>query len=272
MTEKAEQNEKRSRLGRALFLFFLAAAFAFSLLPGALLLPADPAAGADLCAAIVRAAAAAAILCLLFSEGMLRLRVRLAFRAPSVLLATAFAFLIAVNNFPFEVLFFSGVRVQVTPIAFFLYLFSTLSTATFEEALFRGLLFPLVRARTGRGFGGELRAILFSSAAFGLLHLVNLIEAPLPDTLLQVGYSFLIGMLASLLYLFTDSLLPPILFHAVYNFGGLFLPAFGGANQAPLVSVLITVLLSVCTAVASAAALCRFAREAERGCVRASGE
>lgn len=262
MQKTREHAEKRSRVCRALFFVFLFASFAAGLLPFGAWLPAAPDVGEAISAAIVRALAAAAILFLLCAEGMLRLRIRL-FRAPIVFAAVGLAYAVAVNNFPFEVAFFSGVQLHVAPILLLAYLFLTLSTAVFEEALFRGLLFPLVRARMGRTLRGELGAILSSSAIFGLLHLVNLLEAPLPDTLLQVGYTFLIGILSSLLYLFTDSLLPPILFHAIYNFGGLFLPTFGVANRAPVLTVLVTVLLSLSAAAVSTLSLLRFTRGAE---------
>ena len=105
--------------------------------------------------------------------------------------------------------------------------------------------------------------ILLASALFSLLHLVNLTVSPVGDTLLQVAYTFGIGILSTLLYLFTRSLLFPIAFHALYNFGGLFLFAFGGVNDPTLGTVISTTALALLTAALSACALARFSKNGD---------
>ncbi len=101
--------------------------------------------------------------------------------------------------------------------------------------------------------GTLLLALLLSSFLFGGAHLVNLFAGASPiDAFLQIGYSTLIGAAAAFLFLATDSLWPPILFHFVYNFGGLFVPTFGtGALSLPPV-ILSTAVLSLAAAAAAA--------------------
>lgn len=216
----------------------------------------------------IRAISATAILFLLLSERMLSLRPRISLRAPSVFAAMTLIFLVALNNFPFLDLLSHRTAVTITPLPLLFYILSSLATAAFEELLFRGLLFPLVCARLlkkegkrGRRapFGGLLAPILLSSAAFSLFHLLNLFTAAPLSVLLQLSYTFGIGILSSLLYLFTRSLLFPIAFHAIYNFGGLFLSAFGGVNDPALGTILFTTALTLACACVSARALVVFA-------------
>ena len=256
---------RAKRVFCALFFGALALALALSLLEVLLPPEADP---LSLLPLAVRATAAAAILFLLLSEGMLSLRPRIP-RDGALLCAISLVFLVGINNFPFLDLLAGRTSVTVTAPSLLVYTLTALATAAFEELLFRGLLFPLVCARIikregkrdRRPFGGLLPPVLLSSALFSLLHLVNLAVAPVGDTLLQVAYTFGIGILASLLYLFTRSLLFPIAFHAIYNFGGLFLSHFGGRNDPATVTVVTTAALSLSCAAVCACALARYAGE-----------
>lgn len=218
----------------------------------------------DICDLLVRGFAAGAILFLLSAEGALVFGARLFPRTTATRTAAMLIFLVALNNFPFFDLLTHRASVAFSSHALFFYALSSAATAAFEESLFRGLLFPLIREKTKRTFRGELAALFFSSAIFALLHLVNLIEAPLPATLLQVTYTFGIGLLSGLLYLFSRGLLLPILFHAIYNFGGLFLPTFGKLPPAAPFTVLSTFALAATAAVFAVLALRDFAREEKK--------
>jgi membrane protease YdiL (CAAX protease family) len=235
----------------ALFFLFLGGALILSFLPASVY----PAALSSLGGTLVRALAAATILFLLSGEGMLALGGRITPKTPATLSATVLIFLVALNNFPFLELLSGAAVAVLSPLSLFFYILGALATAAFEESLFRGLLFPLVRAHTKRTLRGELAAILLSSALFALLHLINLIEAPLPDTLLQVAYTFGIGLLSSLLYLLSGGLLLPFLFHALYNFGGLFLPTFGTPPAPAPFTVIFTAALAATAGVLSLYAL-----------------
>lgn len=264
---KNTPSPRKRKIYTALFLVALLLALALSLLD-ALASPHDP---LGLLPLAVRVTAATAILLLLLSERMLFLCPHLP-RDGLIVGACLFIFLIALNNFPFLDLLTGRTSVTVTPIPLLVFIANALATAAFEELLFRGLLFPLVCARiikregkreSPRPFGGLLPPILLASALFSLLHLVNLTVSPVGDTLLQVAYTFGIGILSTLLYLFSRSLLLPFAFHALYNFGGLFLSAFGGVNDPALGTVISTAALALLTAVLAAFALSRFSKNGD---------
>ncbi|GBF75633.1 CPBP family intramembrane metalloprotease [Paenibacillus sp. 598K] len=82
-----------------------------------------------------------------------------------------------------------------------------------EETLYRGIILRLLLPK------GRLLAILVSSGLFGVTHLLNAVGGQsLLDTLLQVVYAFLIGLVLALLVLKHRALPLAILFHAVHNF------------------------------------------------------
>lgn len=171
----------------------------------------------------------------------------------------ALCFLVAVNNLPWLALLSGDARVAAGGGEILLFALVCLLTAIFEELLFRGFLFPLCLARlshAGNGAWGRVLAVLLSSAVFGLGHLLNLaVGAALSDTLLQVGYSFLVGAAAAVLLLHTRNLSVPILFHAVYNFGGLLIPRLGEGRLFDRPTVLFTLALAVLTAACLAVSL-----------------
>ena len=115
-----------------------------------------------------------------------------------------------------------------------------------EELAFRGVLLPVLLERFGRTKKGMWASVLLSSAFFGLIHFANLIETPnLVATLMQVGYSALLGALCAVLLLGTGNIWYCIAVHAVYNFGGGLNTYFVTGKVWDLPTVLSTVLLSV---------------------------
>jgi uncharacterized BrkB/YihY/UPF0761 family membrane protein len=64
-------------------------------------------------------------------------------------------------------------------------------------------------------------------------------------TLLQVGYSFLVGAMCAVVLLLCGSVLPCILLHAVYDFGGLLIPTLGSGRIWNAPTVVLTAALSV---------------------------
>ena len=92
------------------------------------------------------------------------------------------------------------------------YILTMLMAGFLEEVLFRGLLFTALRPR------GLKRAVLISALTFGLGHIVNLLNgAALLPTLLQLCYACAIGLLFTVLFQKSGSLLPGILTHSMLN-------------------------------------------------------
>ena len=86
--------------------------------------------------------------------------------------------------------------------------------AVAEEFFFRGFLFTALKKR------GRFLAAIVSSAAFAILHLVNLANHPIDYTLLQVAAAFSVGFALCGLLWKTKKLLPCLLCHLLINLTG----------------------------------------------------
>lgn len=147
---------------------------------------------------------------------------------------------VAVANFPFSAVFGGAATVERTDLIW-LFALNCLCVGLMEELLFRGLLqsllFDVFKKR------GIIVAVAVNSALFGAWHLANLFAgASIGPTLLQAGYSFLIGAMLSSVLLRTGNIWTGVFLHALFNFGGLIVPTLGsGAFQ--------DVIFWICTAV-----------------------
>lgn len=83
-----------------------------------------------------------------------------------------------------------------------------------EELLFRALLLTFfLRKRS------PLQSILYSSLIFGAVHLVNISSvATIIPALVQVIYTFFLGLLLATAYYFTENFIVPFTLHFVFNF------------------------------------------------------
>ena len=120
-----------------------------------------------------------------------------------------------------------GFRVNMSPLESILYILSMFCVGFLEELIFRGLLFNAMLKN------GKNSAIIVSSITFGVGHIINLINgsgAELLPNLLQVVYAIAVGFMFVMIYYRTNSLIPCIITHGVFNA----LSAF--ANEADLTS------------------------------------
>ncbi|MDR1689801.1 MAG: CPBP family intramembrane metalloprotease [Clostridiales bacterium] len=85
--------------------------------------------------------------------------------------------------------------------------------AFLEELLFRGLLFKAIEQRRN-----AKTAVLISGISFGFGHIVNLLNG-YTDTrqIIQITIAVLIGLVLSLLFVRTKSIVPGIIFHFFFN-------------------------------------------------------
>ncbi|CAM3221400.1 CPBP family intramembrane glutamic endopeptidase [Lactiplantibacillus plajomi] len=88
----------------------------------------------------------------------------------------------------------------------------------FEEVLFRGILFKRSLKIFGVTPSRLGRAVCLSSLYFSLTHLVNLSHQSIPLTLLQLGFTFALGLLLAGIYQATGTLIWPIVIHAANDF------------------------------------------------------
>lgn len=89
-----------------------------------------------------------------------------------------------------------------------------------EEFILRGVLFNTFRYRFGEDRKSIVKAVIFSSVIFGLLHLINLIENPILviTTLSQVGYAIEIGIVLGCIYYITNNIWVCAIFHGLFDF------------------------------------------------------
>lgn len=130
------------------------------------------------------------------------------------------ALAVAVNNLPIVALAQGTAAVTGEAGGIAAFALQCIGVGLFEEAAFRGVIFPFVLGKTGTGKRGRFVAVLASSAAFGLLHLVNLLGGFSGGVFLQVGYSFLIGCMLAVVMFCGGGALACAFIHAVYNFCG----------------------------------------------------
>jgi membrane protease YdiL (CAAX protease family) len=85
--------------------------------------------------------------------------------------------------------------------------------AFLEEFLFRGLLFKAIEGR-----GGAKKAVIISGLTFGFGHIVNLLNGYTGiQQILQIVLACSIGILLSVLFVRTKSIVPGIVFHFFFN-------------------------------------------------------
>ena len=93
-------------------------------------------------------------------------------------------------------------------------LFFYILVALSEEALFRVVINTELIKHNSR-----IKTIVYSSLIFGLIHLVNISSfSSIPFVLLQVVYSFGLGLVLSLIYTYTSNFLYIFLVHFLFDF------------------------------------------------------
>ena len=92
-----------------------------------------------------------------------------------------------------------------------------------EELFYRGVIFNKVQALLSGRKSVFLVSALLSSCVFGLTHFENLIEQSLIGTVMQVYYAFGMGLCFCGIYLFSGTLLIPILLHGIVDAGSFLL-------------------------------------------------
>ncbi|MBQ8408796.1 MAG: CPBP family intramembrane metalloprotease [Clostridia bacterium] len=172
------------------------------------------------------------------------------------------AIAVVVNNLPIYPLL-SGIATVNSPSWMVWLLFAEcFCVGLFEETCFRGvvLLGFLEKRRTTKK--GQFWSIVLSSAVFGAVHFVNVFFGASPvAVLMQIGYSFLIGAMCSVVLLKTANLWLCVILHAVFNFCGAVVPTCGEGTIWEPITITITVILAVATTVYMVIAFLRMRSE-----------
>ena len=159
------------------------------------------------------------------------------------------ALAVAINNFPLIGLA-TGKAYITDPVGGVLIVVAyCFAIGMFEEFAFRGLFYLMILDGRRKSTKQIFWTTALSCAVFGLVHLVNIAIGASPGaTLLQVGYSFLIGGMCAIVLLKTGSIWYCVLLHTVYDIGGTILYV-GGGKRWDIVTVIITAVLGVAVVV-----------------------
>ena len=157
---------------------------------------------------------------------------------------------ISINNFPI-IAYFDG-RTELVEPAYTIYIFiiECLSVGFFEEIIFRGLILIVLLQKLPETRKGIVLAVISSSVLFGMIHLLNIFGgSSVNDTLLQVGYSFLMGMMWAIIFLKTKNIWLSMFLHATYNFFGQIMFTLGTVNgRYDIITIVVTLALAVIVA------------------------
>jgi membrane protease YdiL (CAAX protease family) len=198
---------------------------------------------------LTRLLGAAVFLALLLHEGY---RVIHPFQKPFLrsLLFTLPPFLVVVNNLPILSLAWGDAYlIHTAPVYLVWFSLECLAIGLFEELAFRGVIFLMLAEKRHTTRKGLFWSLILTSAVFGAVHLVNvLMGAGIGGVILQIGYSFLIGAMCSVVLLKTRNIWLCVLLHGIYDFCGRLLPALGGGTWWDIPTVVFTAVLAVATA------------------------
>lgn len=166
------------------------------------------------------------------------------------LLVSIPAFLVVINNLPIIGLATGNAYLTHTGRYIWLYALESFAIGLFEELAFRGVLFPAILEKQRSSTRRIFWATVISSALFGGVHLFNLFAGGSPGSvLLQVGYSFLIGGMCSVVLLKTKNIWICVALHTIFDFNGFLVPTLGDGIIWDAATVAVTAVLGVATLV-----------------------
>ena len=212
--------------------------------PGLKLVREEPLNGL-LCEVLSRTGLAAFLVLLLLGFGQNRVLRATKFGLGRAALWCLPCLLVAIVNFPFSALIGGEANVD-HPALLPLFILSCALIGITEELLFRGLLHDSLKHAFMKYRCGYILAVLLSSAIFGLWHLVNLFfGAGVGATLLQVGYTFLLGTMFAVTLDKTRNIWFCVFLHTLFDIGGTLVLRLGSGNPQDLVFWILTLVVGV---------------------------
>lgn len=94
---------------------------------------------------------------------------------------------------------------------------SSLTTGLFEETVFRGVVLFSFLLLWDQSRSGMTKSISASALLFGGIHILRLVENPVPQTLLAMLTAVLVGFFYGVILLHGRSIWIPIVFHSLHN-------------------------------------------------------
>jgi membrane protease YdiL (CAAX protease family) len=108
--------------------------------------------------------------------------------------------------------FFTGFNEQNSPSRIILLIIFTIIVGINEELYFRGIILNLFK-------NNGVKAIIISSILFGLGHIINaIVNTNYLYIVLQIIFSFIVGIICAEIVIITKSIIPVIIFHTIHDF------------------------------------------------------
>ena len=157
--------------------------------------------------------------------------------------------LVVVNNMPIlSMIWGDAYVVHSAPVYWVWFSLECLAIGLFEELAFRGVIFLMFAEKRHATRKGLFWSLILTSAVFGGVHLINVfMGAGIGGVILQIGYSFLIGAMCSVVLLKTRNIWLCVLLHAIYDFSGTLMPTLGAGTWWDTPTVIFTTVLAVAT-------------------------
>ena len=156
------------------------------------------------------------------------------------------AFIVALNNLPIYSLVLDLARVTSPSWRVLLLALECFAVGLFEETCFRGFVFLSFLEKMRNSKKGQFLAIIYSSAVFAVVHLLNILVGASPiAVMLQIGYSFLIGAMCAVVLMKTANIWLCVAAHAIFNFCGALIPNCGEGSIWEIFTVVLTVIVSL---------------------------
>ena len=127
----------------------------------------------------------------------------------------------------------NGIHINNSSNEIIFHILTMINVGFLEEIILRGFLFKMMAKDNVK------TAIIVSSITFGIGHIVNLLNgAEFVPTLLQVCYAIATGFMLVIIFYKSKSLVPCIIFHAVFNS----LSIFASGESTILSSIILIVI------------------------------
>ena len=164
---------------------------------------------------------------------------------PKSLLWAIPVILVALVNFPYSSLIMGTAKVTKMDYLGVL-IFYCLAVSLLEEMFFRIILFNFIFEKLSNKKYPYILSVIITSLIFGVWHFINLITgAQIIATLIQVGYTTLIGCMLSVTFTKTKNIYFCILVHSVFDFGGFIINILGEGSFQDMWFWILTIVCGV---------------------------
>ncbi len=159
------------------------------------------------------------------------------------------AFVVVINNLHIYTLIIGVEKVTSGGGMIALLALECFCVGLFEEMAFRGVVFLGILERRRTRVLDIVIAIIISSVIFGIVHSINFLYMSPGAVLQQIGYSFLIGAMCSVVLVRTQNIWLCVVLHAIFNFGGALVPTLGEGFVWDAPTIIMTVIFAIATTV-----------------------